>query len=92
MRILRVPVIDCGYVGSVRPQVAPMRCKSCGSENVGNFNSEVAIHFPGLENIHEPAVFVFPNLVVCRDCGFLEFVLPAGELRALTKGKAAGAE
>lgn len=69
-----------------------MRCKSCGSENLKGFNSELAIHFRGLENLNEPAVFIFPELIICRDCGFAEFVVPEDKLRLLTKGKAAGAD
>jgi hypothetical protein len=69
-----------------------MRCKSCGSENLGDFNSEVAIHFRGLENLTEPTIFVFPTLLICRDCGFGEFVVPEKELRSLTKSRVADAE
>ena len=68
-----------------------MQCKSCSSENLSGFNGELAIHFRGLKNINEPAVFIFPELIVCRHCGFAEFIVPEDELRLLTKGKAAGA-
>ena len=47
-------------------------CKSCGSLNQGNFNGEVAIHFPGLKNIDKPIVWVFPKVTVCLDCGTAE--------------------
>jgi len=69
-----------------------MRCKSCGSENLGNFTAEIVIHFPGLKNLDEPPVFVFPKLVVCRDCGVAEFAIPEDELRLLGKSRAAGAK
>jgi len=54
--------------------------------------AEIAIHFPGLQNLDEPAIFIFPKLVVCRNCGTAEFVVPENELRSLTKANAAGAE
>ena len=69
-----------------------MRCKSCGSENLSGFNGELAIHFRGLENIDEPAVFIFPELIICRNCGVGEFIVPKKELLVLTKVKTAGAE
>jgi predicted nucleic-acid-binding Zn-ribbon protein len=69
-----------------------MHCKSCGSENLGKFTGEIAIHSSGLKNINKPHVFVFPELVVCLNCGFAEFAVQETELRLLTKGRAAGAE
>ena len=69
-----------------------MRCKSCGSENLGHFNGELAIHFPGLENVSEPAILIFPALIICRNCGFGEFIVPEKNLQVLEKGKAAGAK
>jgi hypothetical protein len=63
-----------------------MSCKSCQSENQGNFNGEIAIHFPGLKGLDKPIVWVFPKLVVCLDCGFTEFAIPETELRHLVKG------
>ena len=49
----------------------------------------MGIHFPGLKNINKPLVWVFPELVVCLDCGTAEFAVPEAELRLLTKGDAA---
>jgi hypothetical protein len=66
-----------------------MSCSSCQSENQRNFNGEVGIHFPGLKGLDEPVVFVFPELLVCLDCGFTEFVIPESELRRLTESDAA---
>jgi predicted nucleic-acid-binding Zn-ribbon protein len=69
-----------------------MPCKSCGSENLRKFTGEIAIHFSGLKNINEPQVWVFPELVVCLNCGFAEFTVPETELRLLAKRRVAGAE
>lgn len=65
-----------------------MPCKRCASENIGTFVSEVIIHFPGLDNLDKPIVWVFPDLAVCLHCGFTEFTVPARELSVLTTGKA----
>ena len=66
-----------------------MPCKSCGSVNQNKFSAEMAIHFPGLKNFDKPVVWVFPEVVVCLDCGTAEFAVPEAELRQLAKGDAA---
>jgi hypothetical protein len=66
-----------------------MPCKSCSSNDQRNFLAEIAIHFPGPKNIDKPHVLVFPELVVCLDCGSAEFVISEEELRLLGKGDAA---
>jgi hypothetical protein len=63
-----------------------MRCKQCESENLKVFSGELAIHFPGLENLNKPHVLVFPKLNVCFECGFVEFGLPAEQLAELKMG------
>ena len=65
-------------------------CKSCGSVNQSKFRAEMGIHCPGLKNIRKPVVWVFPELVVCLDCGIVEFAMPEAELRLLARGDAAG--
>ena len=49
----------------------------------------MGIHFPGLKNIDQPVVWVFPDLVVCLDCGYSEFSIPEAELGLLAKSDAA---
>ena len=51
----------------------------------------MGIHFPGLKNIDKPVVWVFPELIVCLNCGIAQFVVPEAELRELAKGDAAAA-
>ena len=68
-----------------------MPCKSCGSVNQKKFSAEMGIHFPGLENIDKPTVWVFPEVIVCLDCGTAEFAVPETELRQLVKKDAAAA-
>jgi hypothetical protein len=58
-------------------------CRSCRSANLSTFNGEIAIHFPGLEGLDKPIVWVFPKLPVCLKCGLAEFVVPEAELRQL---------
>ena len=72
--------------------VVGMRCKSCGSVNQRKFIGEMGIRSPGLKNIDKPTVCVFPQLIVCLDCGKAEFMVPEnelGELRRLNKSDAA---
>jgi hypothetical protein len=63
-----------------------MSCKGCQSDKPRVFNGEIAIHFPGLEGLDKPIVWVFPKLVVCLHCGFAEFAVPNRELQVLEKG------
>jgi hypothetical protein len=68
-----------------------MLCKSCGSVNQKKFSAEMGIRSPGLKNIDKPVVWVFPELVVCLDCGNADFPVPEAELRLLAKDDAAAA-
>ncbi|HXY50337.1 MAG TPA: hypothetical protein VEI01_12855 [Terriglobales bacterium] len=66
-----------------------MSCKLCQSENQSWFNSEINIHLPGLNNLRNPTVLVFPEITVCLDCGFTEFRLEETEVRRLAQGTVA---
>ena len=70
---------------------ANMPCKSCESTNQRKFTGEIGIHFPGLKNIDKPVVWIFPEIIVCLDCGAAEFAVQEEELRQLAKGDAASA-
>jgi hypothetical protein len=63
-----------------------MPCNSCGSINQGKYLAEIDIHFPGLRNAGKSPVVVFPELVVCFDCGRTEFMVPKEELEILITG------
>jgi len=41
------------------------------------------IHFPGYENLTVPTVWVFPEVMVCLDCGYADFSIPEPELQKL---------
>lgn len=60
-----------------------MACNSCGAENQGKFLAEVSVHFQGLRNVHMLPVLVFPELLVCLNCGKTEFTIPEDELELL---------
>lgn len=63
-----------------------MSCIACTSERQAEFCAEMNIHFPGREGLDRPAVFVFPKLLVCLDCGSTEFAIPEAELALLLRG------
>ncbi len=63
-----------------------MPCLLCGSGNEAELTGEIVIHFSGLKNLDKPGVWVFPNLLVCLDCGFLQSTVPAPELTFLAVG------
>jgi len=63
-----------------------MPCKSCSSTNQSKFTAEMNIHLPGLEGLAKPTVWIFPEIVVCLDCGFAECLIPETELPKLARG------
>ena len=60
-----------------------MNCKSCGSDKLGNVSAEIALHFPGLQGLTKPIVWVFPEVFVCLNCGKAEFAVPETQLSCL---------
>ena len=60
-----------------------MACKVCLSENQRTFRTEMNVHFSGRDGLEKPTVWAFPEILVCLDCGFSEFVVAETELRAL---------
>jgi hypothetical protein len=63
-----------------------VKCQSCGSTRNNVFNGEVGLHFPGLDGLRKPTVFVFPKVSVCFGCGAAQFNLPERELHILATG------
>jgi len=57
-------------------------CKFCGSPNQAKYAAEICLHFAGMENLGK-TVLVFPDVVVCFNCGMAEFSVPATELSRL---------
>ena len=60
-----------------------MSCLSCGSSNQMEFPAEMLLHFSGLDNLHAPNVLLYPKVLVCRDCGFSQFIATKSELALL---------
>jgi predicted nucleic-acid-binding Zn-ribbon protein len=58
-------------------------CKECGSGNQREFVAETNIHTSTRKNLEKVAVLVFPEVLVCLDCGFTEFILAETDLRLL---------
>ena len=63
-----------------------MSCKRCASDYLKDLAGELAIHFPGLEGLKVPLVVVHPNLTVCLNCGFVDFVLADPQKEQLKYG------
>lgn len=63
-----------------------MCCLSCASDNETELAAEMIIHFSGIRNLDKPGVWVFPNLLVCLNCGFSRFTVPETELPLLASG------
>jgi len=62
-----------------------MICRRCESARK-TFPSEIAIHFPGLDGLKKPIVWLFPEVRVCLKCGTAEFVVPEKERDLLLDG------
>ncbi len=67
-----------------------MACNFCGSADQGTFTSEVDIHFPGLRNIKNSPILLYPELLVCLECGKAEFAVPKDQLALLARSYDAG--
>ena len=57
-------------------------CRRCQSKAICELPSEINVHFRGLELLTKN-VLAFPELFVCLDCGFTEFVLSEDEVRSV---------
>ena len=60
-----------------------MSCMVCGSDKLTKYTAEMNIHLTGLANLNRPSVWVFPELLVCLNCGFSPFMVPNAELSQL---------
>ena len=63
-----------------------MVCPSCRSVKQAEFTAEMIVHSPGLKNIDRPGVWLFPELLVCLDCGFCRFTVSEAALASVTEG------
>ena len=81
-------MVNSAVIAGDSASVRGAGCPSCGSVVQGRFPTEMAIHFSGLKNVNKPTVWVFPEVLVCLDCGVSEFTVPETELRVLVTGEA----
>jgi len=58
-------------------------CQRCEFPEMRTFPAEINIHFPGYEGLTKRTVWVFPQLLVCLNCGFTQFSIPESELQRL---------
>jgi hypothetical protein len=58
-------------------------CKACGSDKQAKFTAEIAVHFPGPNNLDKPHLLVFPQILVCLNCGNAGFTMSESQLRVL---------
>jgi len=67
-----------------------MSCMVCGSDKLTKYTGEMNIHLTGLANLNRPSVWVFPELLVCLNCGFSPFMVPTAELAQLVNAAQSG--
>jgi hypothetical protein len=62
-----------------------MPCRLCQSENEQLFPAEVAVHAPPQVNSRNLSQsLIFPQVLVCLECGFAEFLIPEQTLHELS--------
>jgi len=66
-----------------RQEKLAVPCKACGSDKQAKFTAEIAIHFPGLSNLGRPHLLLFPETLICLNCGNAEFTVPESQLHML---------
>ena len=62
-----------------------MPCQKCGSEQQSKFGAEINVHFPGHEGQDKASTLIFPELLVCLECGFTELTISKRELPSLAR-------
>jgi hypothetical protein len=67
-----------------------MACALCASNSQGKFTAEMNIHSTGFKNLDKPSAWVFPELLICLECGFLQFAVPPAELALLARAAPEG--
>jgi hypothetical protein len=60
-----------------------MSCLVCKSVNQAEFPSEMNIHLSCTEDRNRSSVFLFPQVLVCLDCGSSLFAIAKAELSQL---------
>jgi hypothetical protein len=61
-------------------------CPSCASRRKMQFIGEICMHFPGgLESLGKPSVWVFPKIILCLDCGLVQFSVPEADVELIER-------
>jgi hypothetical protein len=68
-----------------------MACKVCGFDRQSKVNGEIGIRYPGLQGLEQPIVWVFPQLLVCLNCGTAQFAIPNALLSVFAEDCSSGA-
>jgi hypothetical protein len=58
-------------------------CRRCNSDRRVELDAEVNIHPAGVGAVDKPALLVFPTIIACLNCGFVEFNVAEDELSEL---------
>jgi hypothetical protein len=66
-----------------------MPCRACKSENLQKLDAELTASLPDPKGLRVPPLYICQSVLVCLECGFAEFVVPASEVQTLKKEKAA---
>jgi hypothetical protein len=65
------------------PKETQLTCTECGSDKLAKFTAEIAVHFSGPDSLNKPHILVFPQVLVCLNCGNARFTVPESQLRIL---------
>jgi hypothetical protein len=57
-----------------------MPCKTCGSANLKKFPAEMCFKSSEPKNTEKPDVWLFPEVLVCLNCGDAAFAVPEKEI------------
>jgi hypothetical protein len=63
-----------------------MPCRLCQSANLQLFPTEIAFHAPPGAPLSLPHLLLFPQVLVCFNCGFAEFSISKEMLHELPAG------
>jgi hypothetical protein len=63
-------------------------CNACASFELLELSSEACLHFPGLQGLKVEPILVYPKIVVCTECGFVQLRLSDRELEKVKEDAA----
>jgi hypothetical protein len=59
-----------------------MTCPKCQSEDVSSVPAEIRLYRNRPRTLSHPPIQPQPDVIICQDCGYSEFSVPASWLRA----------